>query len=258
MAVASIKVSETPLVLYTLRRADDALILGHRLSEWCGHAPMLEEDMALANMGLDLLGQARELYSYAAQVEGQGNDEDKFAYLRDVRQYRNLLLVEQPNGDFAHTLVRQFFYAAFADLYWRAMMSSRDSTLAAVAAKSEKESAYHLRHSSEWILRLGDGTAESHRRAQTAIDDLWAFTGEMFGVDDSERALIDAGIAVDPAILRSQWLKTVSDIVTEATLVLPKSDWMQQGGRSGRHSEHLGHLLSELQSMQRTFPGVTW
>jgi ring-1,2-phenylacetyl-CoA epoxidase subunit PaaC len=258
MAVASIKVSETPLVLYTLRRADDALILGHRLSEWCGHAPMLEEDMALANMGLDLLGQARELYSYAAQVEGQGNDEDKFAYLRDVRQYRNLLLVEQPNGDFAHTLVRQFFYAAFADLYWRAMMNSRDTTLAAVAAKSEKESAYHLRHSSEWILRLGDGTAESHRRAQTAIDDLWAFTGEMFGVDDSERALIDAGIAVDPATLRSQWLKTVSDIVTEATLVLPKSDWMQQGGRSGRHSEHLGHLLSELQSMQRTFPGAAW
>ena len=258
MANASIQVSETPLVLYTLRRADDALILGHRLSEWCGHAPMLEEDMALANMGLDLLGQARELYSYAARVEGQGNDEDKFAYLRDVRQYRNLLLVEQPNGDFAHTLVRQFFYAAFADLYWRAMMSSRDTTLAAVAAKSEKESAYHVRHSSEWILRLGDGTAESHRRAQTAIDDLWAFTGEMFGVDDSERDLIDAGIAVDPATLRSQWLKTVSDIVTEATLVLPKSDWMQQGGRSGRHSEHLGHLLSELQSMQRTFPGVTW
>jgi ring-1,2-phenylacetyl-CoA epoxidase subunit PaaC len=258
MAVASIKVSETPLVLYTLRRADDALILGHRLSEWCGHAPMLEEDMALANMGLDLLGQARELYSYAARVEEQGNDEDKFAYLRDVRQYRNLLLVEQPNGDFAHTLVRQFFYAAFADLYWRAMMNLRDTTLAAVAAKSGKESAYHLRHSSEWILRLGDGTAESHRRAQTAIDDLWAFTGEMFGVDDSERALIDAGIAVDPATLRSQWLKTVSDIVTEATLVLPKSDWMQQGGRSGRHSEHLGHLLSELQSMQRTFPGVTW
>jgi ring-1,2-phenylacetyl-CoA epoxidase subunit PaaC len=258
MAVASIQVSETPLVVYTLRRADDALILGHRLSEWCGHAPMLEEDMALANMGLDLLGQARELYSYAARVEGQGNDEDKFAYLRDVRQYRNLLLVEQPNGDFAHTLVRQFFYAAFADLYWRARMNSRDTTLAAVAAKSEKESAYHLRHSSEWILRLGDGTAESHRRAQTAIDDLWAFTGELFGVDDSDRDLIDAGIAVDPATLRSQWLKTVSDIVTEATLVLPKSDWMQQGGRSGRHSEHLGHLLSELQSMQRTFPGVTW
>jgi ring-1,2-phenylacetyl-CoA epoxidase subunit PaaC len=258
MAIASIQVSETPLVLYALRRADDALILGHRLSEWCGHAPMLEEDMALANMGLDLLGQARELYSYAADVEGKDNDEDKLAYLRDVRQYRNLLLMEQPNGDFAHTMVRQFFYAGFADLFWRAMMRSGDATLAAIAAKSEKESAYHLRHSSEWIVRLGDGTEESHARAQTAIDDLWAFTGEMFEVDDSERVLIDAGIAVDPKGLRPQWLKTVLSVVSEATLALPKSDWMQQGGRSGRHSEHLGHLLNELQSMQRTFPGGAW
>ena len=258
MATGSIQVSETPLVLYVLRRADDALILGHRLSEWCGHAPMLEEDMALANMGLDLLGQARELYAYAAKVEGKGNDEDKFAYLRDVRQYRNLLLLEQPNGDFARTMVRQFFYAGFADLYWRAMMKSDDATLAAIAAKSEKESAYHLRHSSEWMVRLGDGTGESNRRAQLAIDDLWAFTGEMFCSDDGERDLVDAGIAVDPATLHALWLKTVSDVVGEATLVLPKSDWMQQGGRNGRHSEHLGHLLSELQSMQRTFPGATW
>jgi ring-1,2-phenylacetyl-CoA epoxidase subunit PaaC len=258
MAVASISVSETPLVLYTLRRADDALILGHRLSEWCGHAPMLEEDMALANMGLDLLGQARELYSYAARVEGKGNDEDKFAYLRDVRQYRNLLLLEQPNGDFARTMVRQFFYAAFADLYWRTMMQSNDETLAAIAAKSEKESAYHLRHSSEWIIRLGDGTEESRRRAQTAIDDLWGFTGEMFWNDDSDRSLIETGTAVDPAALRAPWLRTIADVVNEATLTLPKSDWMQQGGRDGRHSEHLGHLLSELQSMQRSFPGAIW
>lgn len=258
MTIASISVSETPLVLYTLRRADDALILGHRLSEWCGHAPILEEDMALSNIALDLLGQARELYSYAARVEGKDNDEDKLAYLRDVRQYRNLLLLEQPNGDFARTMARQLFCSTFADLYWRAMMKSGDATLAAIAAKSEKESAYHLRHSSEWIIRLGDGTEESHARAQTAIDDLWAFTGEMFEVDSSERALIDAGIAVDPASLRPQWLKTVSDILNEATLALPMGDWMQQGGRDGRHSEHLGHLLSELQSMQRTFPGATW
>jgi ring-1,2-phenylacetyl-CoA epoxidase subunit PaaC len=258
MAVASIQVSETPLVLYALRRADDALILGHRLSEWCGHAPMLEEDMALANMGLDLLGQARELYAYAARVEGRDNDEDKFAYLRDVRQYRNLLLVEQPNVDFARTMVRQFFYAAFADPYWRAMTKSGDATLAAIAAKSEKESAYHLRHCSEWIIRLGDGTEESHRRAQTAVDDLWSFTGEMFAADDSDRGLIDGDIAIDPASLRPQWRKTVTAIVSEATLALPKSDWMQKGGRSGHHSEHLGHLLAELQSMQRTFPGVTW
>lgn len=258
MAAASIAVSETPLVLYTLRRADDALILGHRLSEWCGHAPMLEEDMAMANMGLDLLGQARELYSYAAKVEGMGNDEDKFAYLRDVRQYRNLLLLEQPNGDFARTMTRQFFYAAFSDLYWRAMMKSRDATLAAIAAKSEKESAYHLRHSSEWMVRLGDGTDESHRRVQAAVDDLWAFTGEMFAVDDSERGLIDTGIAIDPATLRTHWLATVSRVLDEATLKQPQNDWMQQGGREGRHSEHLGHLLSELQSMQRSFPGATW
>ena len=258
MAAANIEVSETPLVLYTLRHADDALILGHRLSEWCGHAPALEEDMALANMALDLLGQARELYSYAARVEGKDNDEDKFAYLRDIRQYRNILLVEQPNGDFARTMVRQFFYATFADLYWRAMMNSRDATLAAIAARSEKESAYHVRHCSEWIVRLGDGTEESHTRAQDAIDHLWAYTGEMFGVDDAERGLIDAGIAVDPAGLRAQWLQLVSGVVAEATLTLPSNDWMQQGGRIGHHSEHLGHLLSELQSLQRSFPGATW
>jgi len=258
MVAANIIVSETPLVLYTLRRADDALILGHRLSEWCGHAPMLEEDMALANIALDLLGQARELYTHAAKVEGKDNDEDKLAYLRDVRQYRNLLLTEQPNGDFARTIVRQFFYSAFADPYWRAMMTSADPTLAAIAARSEKESAYHLRHTSEWIVRLGDGTEESHQRTQTAIDDLWAFTGEMFAVDDCELSLIDSGVAVDPAGLRPRWLRTVSDVMAEATLALPKNDWMQQGGRSGCHTEHLGHLLSELQSMQRTFPGVTW
>jgi ring-1,2-phenylacetyl-CoA epoxidase subunit PaaC len=166
--------------------------------------------------------------------------------------------MELPNGDFARTMVRQFFYSAFADLYWRAMMKSSDATLAAIAAKSEKESAYHLRHSSEWIVRLGDGTEESHARAQAAIDDLWAFTGEMFAVDDAERALIDAGVAIDPTNLKPQWLKTVTGVVAEATLTLPKNDWMQQGGRVGRHSEHLGHLLSELQSLQRSFPGATW
>ena len=258
MTTASISVSETPLVLYTLRRADDALILGHRLSEWCGHAPAMEEDMALSNIALDLIGQARELYSYAAQVEGRGNDEDKLAYLRDVRQYRNLLLVEQPNGDFAHSIVRQLFYSAFADPYWRAMVSSNDATLAAIAAKSEKESAYHLRHASEWVIRLGDGTGESHARAQAAIDDLWSFTGEMFFVDDSERGLIDRGTVIDAANLKHEWLATVARVVGEATLCLPQNDWMQQGGRSGRHSEHLGHLLTELQYMQRTFPGASW
>ncbi|MBR2117239.1 MAG: 1,2-phenylacetyl-CoA epoxidase subunit PaaC [Pseudomonadota bacterium] len=258
MATPSINISESPLVLYALRRADDALILGHRVSEWCGHAPMMEEDMALANMGLDLIGQARELYTYAAKVEGAGNDEDKYAYLRDVRQYRNLLLVEQPNGDFARTIVRQFFYSAFSDPYWRAMMKSKDATLAAIAAKSEKESAYHLRHTSEWMIRLGDGTEESHRRAQTAIDDLWAFTGELFHADESDAALISSGVAIDPEGLRGLWMDTVSNVLSVATLKRPASDWMQKGGRTGNHTEHLGHLLSELQSMQRTFPNATW
>jgi ring-1,2-phenylacetyl-CoA epoxidase subunit PaaC len=258
MATSSIEIAETPLVLYTLRRADDALILGHRLSEWCGHAPMLEEDMALANMALDLIGQARELYTYAAEVEGAGHDEDKFAYLRDVRQYRNLLLVEQPNGDFARTIVRQLFYSAFADPYWRAMMASKDATLAAIAAKSEKESAYHLRHASEWVIRLGDGTEESHRRAQAAVDELWAFTGELFHSDDSDAGLIETGIAVDPETLRGGWIETVSNVLATATLTWPETSWMQKGGRTGTHTEHLGHLLSELQSMQRTFLNATW
>lgn len=258
MTISSIEIAETPLVLYTLRRADDALILGHRLSEWCGHAPMLEEDMALANMALDLIGQARELYTYAAEVEGAGHDEDKFAYLRDVRQYRNLLLVEQPNGDFARTIVRQLLYSAFADPYWRAMMASKDATLAAIAAKSEKESAYHLRHASEWVIRLGDGTEESHRRAQAAVDDLWAFTGELFHSDDSDAGLIESGVAVDPETLRGRWSETVASVLATATLASPSNDWMQKGGRTGAHTEHLGHLLSELQSMQRTFPNATW
>ena len=258
MAAASISVIESPLVRYALRRADDALVLGHRLSEWCGHAPMLEEDMALANMGLDLIGQARELYSYAAKIEDAGNDEDRLAYLRDVRQYQNLLLVEQLNGDFARTMVRQLFYSAFADPYWRAMMASTDPTLAAIAAKSEKESAYHLRHSSEWVIRLGDGTAESHRRAQTAVDDLWAFTGELFYTDESDAGLIAERAVVDPESLRAGWLATVSGVLQAATLKVPTNPWMQKGGRSGRHSEHLGHLLSELQSLQRSFPGATW
>ena len=195
-------------MLYALRRADDSLVLGHRLSEWAGRAPMLEEDMALSNIGLDLIGQARLLYSYAAEVEAAGNDEDKYAYLRDAHQWRNVLLAELPNGDFAKAIVRQLLYSAFADPYWRAMMASKDATLAAIAAKSEKESAYHLRHSAEWVIRLGDGTAESHARAQAAVDDLWAYSGELFEVDAAERGLIEQGTIVDPENLRAGWSKT--------------------------------------------------
>ncbi len=258
MATAARPQDSSPLFGYVLSRADDALVLGHRLSEWCGHAPMMEEDMALANMGLDLIGQARELYTYAAEVEGAGNGEDKFAYLRDVQHYRNVLLVERPNGDFAQTMMRQFFYSAFVDRYWRAMMSSTDPTLAAIAAKSEKESAYHLRHSSEWIIRLGDGTDESHRRAQSALNDLWAFTGELFQPHPEDEVLFAGGIAIDPRGLLQSWTENVTSVLRSASLALPQSQWMQKGGRSGQHSEHLGHLLSELQSLQRTYPNATW
>ena len=243
---------------YLLRRADDALILGHRLSEWCGHAPMLEEDMALANMALDLIGQARSLYAYAAEVEGQGSDENALAYLRREDAYRHLLLVEQPNGDFAQTILRQFLYSAFADPFWRATMASTDSTLAAVAAKAEKEMAYHLRHSAEWVVRLADSTPEARRRIEAALSRLWRYTGEMFEVDDAERGLIDKGVAVDPATLAAGWRETVEQVFARATLAVPRDGWMQTGGRQGRHSEHLGHLLSELQYMQRAFPDATW
>ncbi len=219
---------------------------------------MLEEELALANIGLDLIGQARSLYAAAASYEGAGHDEDAYAYRRDAPQYRNLLLVEQPNGDFAFTIVRQFFYSAFADPYWRAMMRSADPTLAAIAAKSEKESAYHLRHAAQWLIRLGDGTEESHRRAQDALDALWPFTGEMFEADQAEQALVADGIAIDPESLRGTWTGTLDDVLREATLILPTGTWMQHGGRSGRHSEHLGHLLTELQHLQRTYPGASW
>ena len=258
MATTSITVVETPLVLYALRRADDALILGHRLSEWTGHAPVLEEELALANIGLDLIGQARSLYAHAASCEGAGNDEDNYAYLRDAPQYRNLLLVEQPNGDFAHTIVRQVLYTAFADPYWRAMTHSSDATLAAIAAKSEKESVYHLRHAAEWLIRLGDGTEESHRRAQAALDALWPYSGEMFETDAGEQDLAAQGVAVDPASLRPDWDATLDRVLHDATLTRPAAAWMQRGGRTGRHSEHLGHLLAELQHLQRAYPGATW
>jgi len=258
MATTSISVAETPLVLYALRRADDALILGHRLSEWIGRAPMLEEEMALANIGLDLIGQARALYAFAAEQEKAGHGEDHYAYLRDAPQYRNLLMAELPNGDFAHTIARQFLYAAFADPYWRAMMGCAEPTLAAIAAKAEKEIAYHLRHAADWLVRLGDGTDESQRRAQDAVDALWPYTGEMFEADESERMLIAEGRAVDPAAIRPAWEATVARVLAEATLTQPGGPWMQSGGRSGRHTEHLGHLLAEFQHLQRTYPGATW
>ena len=251
MASTSIAIAETPLLRFVLARADDALILGHRLSEWCGQAPMLEEDLALANIALDLIGQARSLYAHAGEIEGAGHDEDDFAYRRDAPAYRNLLLVELPNGDFARTILRQFFFSAFADPWWRAMMRSSDATLAAIAGKAEKETAYHLRHAAEWVVRLGDGTEESHRRAQEAVDWLWPYTGEMFARDETEAA-------IDPATLRDAWEARIAAVLDEAKLARPAGTWMQSGGRAGRHSEHLGHLLAEMQHLPRTHPGAQW
>jgi ring-1,2-phenylacetyl-CoA epoxidase subunit PaaC len=250
--------SENPLFLYTLRLADDALVLGHRLSEWCGHAAVLEEDLALGNMALDLIGQARSLYAYAGAVEGRGRDEDALAYRRDAGEYRNILLVEQPNGDFAVTILRQLLYTTFASPFFEALTSSKDATLAAIAAKSVKELAYHVRHAGEWTIRLGDGTQESHRRAQDALDELWPYTSEMFESDDVERALIEMGVAVDRAAIRPQWQRTLDPIFAEANLQPPAGEWMQSGGRAGRHSEHLGHILAELQFLQRAYPDARW
>jgi ring-1,2-phenylacetyl-CoA epoxidase subunit PaaC len=243
---------------FLLRLADDHLILGHRLSEWCGHAPMLEEDLAMPNMALDLIGQARALYAYAAEVEGEGRTEDDFAYLRREREYRNCLLAERPNGDFAHTMLRQFTFAAFMEPMWRAMAISSDETLAGIAAKAVKEVAYHIRHAGEWVVRLGDGTKESARRMKGAADELAPYVGELFETDEVTEAMTGAGVAPDPATLRPEFDRTIGAIFAEAGLDIPAAPWMQSGGRQGRHGEHMGYLLDELQYMQRTYPGATW
>jgi len=243
---------------YTIALADDALVLGHRLSEWIGYAPVLEEELALGNIALDLIGEARALYTYAGALEGNGRDEDALAYRRDAHEFLNLLLVEQPNGDFAVTIARQVLFSAFMHPVWRELATSRDETLAAIAAKAEKESAYHLRHAGEWLIRLGDGTDESRRRAQDAVEELWPYTGEMFALDAETEALIAEGAAVDPAQLRPEWERTVADLLARATLHRPADGWMQQGGRRGHHSEHLGRLLAEMQFLQRAYPGAAW
>jgi ring-1,2-phenylacetyl-CoA epoxidase subunit PaaC len=247
----SIAVEETLLVRQLLWRADDALILGHRLSEWTGHAPLLEEELALANIALDLIGQARSLYGYAGTLTG--HTEDQLAYLRDAPAWRNCLIVELPNGDFAFSIARLLLVSAFADPFWRAATASTDETIGAIAAKAEKETAYHLRHAAEWLIRLGDGTPESHRRAQAALDELWPYTGELFTGLPS-----DAGSMPDPTSLLGAWNASVNGILARATLVRPADGWMQSGGRSGRHTEHLGYLLAEMQFLQRTYPGATW
>lgn len=256
MPVLTIALDDPPLLLQLLRRADDALVLGHRLSEWCGHAPTPEEDLALANIALDQIGLARALYAEAGSLSG--TTEDQFAYLRTDRQYRNCLLVEQPNGDFAATIVRQALYSALADPFWRAACGSTNEAIAAIAAKAEKESAYHLRHAGEWLIRLGDGTEESHRRAQTALEALWPCTGELFETDAADAALIAAGAIPDPAPLRAVWTTTIETLLRRATLTRPEDGFMHTGGRRGLHTEALGHLLAEMQSLQHAYPGAAW
>jgi ring-1,2-phenylacetyl-CoA epoxidase subunit PaaC len=241
-----------------LRLADDRLVLGHRLSEWCGHAPILEEDIALANIALDLIGQATALLTLAGETEGAGRDADALAYLREAIDYRNVLLVELPRGDFAFTTIRQFLFSVAAYFQLEALTATRNQVLAGIAAKALKETRYHVRHAGEWVLKLGDGTEESHRRAQEALDALWRFTGELFLMDEVDERLIALGLAVDLAPLEPRWRREVSEVIQRATLVVPDASYMQRGGRIGRHSEALGHLLSEMQILQRSYPGATW
>lgn len=246
---------------YLLRLGDDRLVLGHRLSEWCGHGPILEEDIALSNVALDLLGQATMFLRLAGEVEGKGRDEDALAYFREVVDFRNCQLVELPKGDFAVTIARQFLFDVHAVVLLDAVSKGSNAEIAAIAAKSLKEAKYHVRHSGEWMLKLGDGTEESHRRAQQAIDSLWRFTGELFAADDVDRAMQDAGIAPDPAALRPTWEAIVREVLDRATLTIPLDTPRApgvRGGRTGAHTEFLGHMLAEMQIIARSHPGATW
>lgn len=246
-----------PIARYSLRLGDSCLILSQRLCAWCGHAPELEIDLALANISLDLLGQGRNFLTYAAELEGKG-DEDSLAYLRDEREYSNLLLVEQPNGEFSDTLVRQYLMDAWHVALFSRLVKSRDSTLAAIAAKAIKEVRYHLRFSRGWLVRLGNGTDMSHAMMQQALDELWRFTAELFDADELEICLVHEGIAVDPRTLRSAWQLEVEAGLRDASLQMPLDAPYRTGGRRGCHTEHLGPLLAEMQYLARSFPGLSW
>lgn len=243
---------------YILRTADNCLIYGQRIAEWCGHGPVLEEDIALSNTALDYLGQATNLLKYAAQIEGKGRTEDDIAFLRDASEFKNLLIVELPNGDYGYTIARQFLFSSFYLLYLEKLCGSKDEFLAGFAAKSIKELKYHVQHAGDWVLRMGDGTEESHQRIQKAINELWEYTPEFFIVDELDNEAISTGIGVDVAALKEQWKQNVSDIITEATLQVPADGWGHKGGRLGKHTEHLGFILSDMQYLQRMYPGAKW
>ena len=241
------------LINYTLHLADNTLIIAQRNAEWCGHGPILEQDIAITNISLDLLGQSRNFYQYAASLIGNDATEDSLAYLRKEREFKNCLLVEQANGDWGQTILRQFFFSAYQFLLYQKLQTSNDEQIAAIAAKALKEVTYHLRWGSEWVVRLGDGTDESHQRMLKAIDELWRYTGELFVAADYEK---EAGY--DVSLLKDDWLKKVTSVFDEATLPVPEKVFMQSGGKTGIHTEHLGFILTELQYLQRTYPNAEW
>lgn len=243
---------------YAIRLGDDSVVLGHRVSEWCSNGPFLEEDLALQNTALDFVGRARMYFGYAAELANDGSTEDTYAYTRDERQFQNLLIHELPRGDFAYTMVRQLLVDVFYKHFLAELVKSKDETLAGIAAKGIKETQYHLRRSHEWMLRLGDGTEESHNRTQKALDGIWGYTHEMFDVDELEQQLIDAGVGVNNAALKDAWLADVTAIIEEATLSVPTEEWAVRGGRVGYHTENLGHLLTEMQFVHRSYPGQEW
>ena len=246
------------LYKYILRIADDSLILGQRQSEMCGHGPILEEDIAQTNIALDLIGQATALFEYAATFTNGEKSSDDIAFLRFDREYSNLLLVEQPNGDFGQTIVRNWIFDTFRVLFFEELTKSKDTQLAAIAEKSLKETRYHWKHSSEWLIRLGDGTEESHNRTQDALNRLWKYSDEVFYMDEIEKELIEQGIAVDLNTIRQKFNDKINYVLSESTLTLPTNDWKQSGGRLGKHTEHLGFILAEMQYMQRAYPGMEW
>lgn len=248
----------SPLVEYVLRFGDSALVLAQRLSAWVAHAPVMEEDVAFANVSLDLFGQARLWLAYAGELEGAGRDEDRLAFHRSPREFRNLLLVERPNGDFAATIVRGYFYDLWSYLALERLMQSSDERVAAIAEKSRKEVAYHLRRSQDWLVRLGDGTSESHERVQRVANELWCYTGEMFLADGIDSQMTTSGVGFDPAMLQSPWFRSVESAFAEATLALPADCWIQRGGKQGVHTEALSYLLAEMQVLPRSLPEASW